>query len=84
MIALLIVKALVLPCYLGRQAQRLLGCYAHVISQCQTCIECAHIGPGNHIHGCGTAGIHGHVGKQAVVVEVIVDRYVMLHLCQVQ
>ena len=50
----------------------------HVICYSYTRIQRTHIGPRHHIHRCCAVRVHRHVGKQAVVIEVVVQRHVML------
>ena len=50
----------------------------------QTRVECSDIGPGHHIHRSGATWIHGHIGKQPVVVQVVVQSQVVSSLCQAE
>ena len=76
-IALLVVQTLLLPRHLGRQSQRLVAGDAHVVCHCHPRVQRPHVGPRHHIHRCCAAGVHRHVGKQTVVIEVVVQRQVV-------
>ena len=85
MITLLVVQALLLPRHLSREAQPLVAGNAYIIRQSKPRIQRAHIGPRHHIHRSRTARIHRHIGKQSVVIEVVVQRYIMpLQRCRQQ
>ena len=47
------------------------------IREGDTHVERAHVGPCHHIHRGGTTRIHGHVGKQTVVIPVYVQTRLM-------
>ena len=53
-------------------------CYGH------TRVQGSYIGPRHHIHGSCAAGIHRHVGKQAIVVEVVIQCHIVMLQCRCQ
>ena len=72
-ITLFVIQTLPLLSDLGRNANCLVVANGNVVARGQTGAERADVGPCDHIHRSGAAWVHRHVGKDAVVVDVVVQ-----------
>ena len=77
MIAFFVVEPLMLPRHLRREPHLLVFGQADIVRQRQPRVERRHVGPGHHIHWRRAARVHCHIGKAAVVVQVVVQSQVV-------